>query len=110
MNRDDTVVLVGSLANDRCRGGDRAVRRAAAELLVGVGKTSETGGGGVAAFDTTTGALVNAGLVNGTKNPTSIAVSGGNIFVLDVANTNGGGPGISEYTASGTLVNPRSSR
>jgi hypothetical protein len=54
----------------------------------------------VGAYDSTTGATINSALISGLNYPQSIAVSDGNLFVL---NQNSGS--IGEYTTSGAVVN-----
>jgi hypothetical protein len=57
--------------------------------------------GGTVGKYTTSGATVNASLISGlTIPPVGIAVSGGNLFVTDLANGT-----IGEYTTSGAVVN-----
>ena len=52
-------------------------------------------GGGIGEY-TTSGATINASLITDTQHPTSIAISGNDLFVANIANNT-----IGEYTASG---------
>jgi len=50
---------------------------------------------------TTSGATVNAALITGLTNPTGIAVSGSDVFVVKAGNNSIGNGTIGEYTTSG---------
>jgi hypothetical protein len=53
---------------------------------------------------TTAGATVNASLISGLNGPVGIAVSGSNLFVVNL-NTGTYGGTVGEYTTSGATVN-----
>src|SRR5436190_24400658 len=77
------------------------LRTARAQIFVTHFGNGLPGTGSISEYDATTGATVNPALVSGLNAPLGIAVSGGNLFVV---NSNTGT--IGKYTTSGALVNP----